>query len=184
MLGFNFYSPSPRCIAPEKARDIMRQLPPESFNVALFVNAARERVEEIVALGRRPDGKTGYRALQFHGEESPDFCRGWGVQIIKAFRMKEKASLAGIKKFPADFCLLDSWTEGYGGSGAPFPWEWLEGLDAGKIILSGGLKADNVADAIQKIHPFGVDVCSGVEARPGVKDHVKLKEFISAAKAA
>ncbi|HEX2928354.1 MAG TPA: N-(5'-phosphoribosyl)anthranilate isomerase, partial [Candidatus Binatia bacterium] len=82
------------------------------------------------------------------------------------------------------FFLLDSWSEGYGGSGAQFPWEWLEGLDAGKLILSGGLRVDNVADAIKKIRPFGVDVCSGVEARPGVKDHAKLKEFISAAKTA
>jgi len=184
MLGFNFYPPSPRAIAPEKARAIMERLPAESFNVALFVNAAKERVEEVIALGRRRDGRPGYRALQFHGEESAEFCRGWGLKIIKAFRMKEKASLCGIKDFPADFCLLDSWSEGYGGSGAPFPWEWLEGLDAAKIILSGGLTAQNVAHAIQKIRPFGVDVCSGVEARPGVKDHVKLKDFIAAAKAA
>jgi phosphoribosylanthranilate isomerase len=184
MLGFNFYPPSPRSVAPEKAREIIERLPAGSFNVALFVNAAKARVEEVLALGRRRDGSPGYRALQFHGEESADFCRGWGLPIIKAFRMKERASLAGIKNFPADFCLLDSWTEGYGGSGAPFPWEWLEGLDADKIILSGGLNAENVADAIKKIRPYGVDVCSGVEARPGIKDHVKLKEFISAAKAA
>jgi phosphoribosylanthranilate isomerase len=184
MLGFNFYPPSPRCIAPEKAREIMQRLPAGSFNVALFVNAARARVREVVSPGEASRAKQGYRALQFHGEESADFCRGWDLQVIKAFRMREKASLAGIGTFPADFCLLDSWTEGYGGSGSQFPWEWLEGLDAGKIILSGGLSTENVAQAIQKIHPFGVDVCSGVEARPGIKDHVKLKEFISAAKAA
>lgn len=183
MLGFNFYPPSPRCIAPKKAREIMQQLPADSFNVALFVNAAKERVKEVIALGRG-DGKPGYRALQFHGDESADFCRGWDLQIIKAFRIKEKASLAGIRSFPADFCLLDSWTKGFGGSGSQFPWEWLEGLDGAKIILSGGLNVENVADAIRKTHPFGVDVCSGVEARPGVKDHVKLKEFIAAAKAA
>lgn len=184
MLGFNFYPPSPRCIAPEKAHEILQQLPPESFNVALFVNAAKERVQDVIALGQRTDGKAGYIGLQFHGEESADFCRGWNLKIIKAFRIKEKASLAGMKSFPADFCLLDSWSEGYGGSGAQFPWEWLEGVDAGKLILSGGLRVDNVADAIKKIRPFGVDVCSGVEARPGVKDHAKLKEFISAAKTA
>jgi len=184
MLGFNFYPPSPRSIEPERARGILRELPAESFNVALFVNATKETVQEIIALGRRTDGKPGYRGLQFHGDESADFCRGWEQRIIKAFRVKEKASLAGIQNFPADFCLLDSWSEGYGGSGSQFPWDWLERLDTKKLILSGGLRVENVVDAIEKIHPFGVDVCSGVEARPGVKDHVKLKEFISAAKAA
>jgi len=184
MLGFNFYPPSQRSIEPEQAREIVRALPASSFNVALFVNAAKARVQEVIALGQRTNGRPGYDGLQFHGEESAHFCRGWEQKIIKAFRVKEKASLVGIENFPADFCLLDSWSEGYGGSGSQFPWDWLERLDTKKLILSGGLRMENVVDAIEKIHPFGVDVCSGVEARPGVKDHVKLKEFISAAKAA
>jgi phosphoribosylanthranilate isomerase len=78
--------------------------------------------------------------------------------------------------------LLDSWSPGYGGSGAAFPWQWLEGLDASKLILSGGLRVDNVGEAIRRIKPFGIDVCSGVEARPGIKDHGKLEEFIRVAK--
>jgi phosphoribosylanthranilate isomerase len=89
-----------------------------------------------------------------------------------------------MEAFPADFYLLDSWSQGFGGSGAPFPWEWLEGLNSEKIILSGGLTLGNVADAIQRIKPYAVDVCSGVEARPGIKDHEKLKEFILRAKGA
>ena len=96
--------------------------------------------------------------------------------------MKERSALDGLKNFPADFYLLDSWSAGYGGSGAPFPWQWLDGLAAGKLILSGGLGVDNVVEAIQRVRPYGVDVCSGVEARPGIKDHGKLKEFICAAK--
>ena len=104
--------------------------------------------------------------------------------MIKAFRIKEQASLAALTGFPADYYLLDSFSAGYGGSGKMFPWEWLGGIDSGKILLSGGLRVDNVAEAIGKIQPFGVDVCSGVEARPGIKDHGKLKEFIDAAKAA
>jgi phosphoribosylanthranilate isomerase len=79
---------------------------------------------------------------------------------------------------------LDSYSLGYGGSGTAFPWEWLNGIDASRLILSGGLSVDNVAAAIRRVRPFGVDVCSGVEARPGIKDHGKLKEFIAAAKAA
>ncbi|HET9549086.1 MAG TPA: phosphoribosylanthranilate isomerase [Candidatus Binatia bacterium] len=185
MLGFNFYPPSPRAIAPEKAREIIERLPPESFNVALFVNAARENVKQTIAYAEPvTNGRQAYSALQFHGEESADYCRGWDLQVIKAFRLKEKASLAALADFSADFYLLDSWSAGYGGSGAAFPWGWLDGLDASKLILSGGLEVDNVAVAIKQIHPFGVDVCSGVEARPGIKDHEKLKEFIIAAKSA
>ena len=179
MLGFNFYAPSPRAIAPEQAREITARLPAGSFNVALFVNERREKVIEVIAAAPRA-----YRGLQFHGEESAAYCQGWDMKVIKAFRLKEKAALAAINNFPADYYLLDSWSAGYGGSGSQFPWEWLDGLDAGKLILSGGLRVDNVAEAIRRIRPYGVDVCSGVEARPGFKDHGKLKEFIDAAKGA
>jgi phosphoribosylanthranilate isomerase len=183
-LGFNFYPPSPRYLAPEKARAIVRQLPADTWNVALFVNEAKERIRQVLAEGALQDGRSGYKGIQFHGDESPAECRAWDMQVIKAFRLKDKQSLEGIHNFPADYYLLDSWSAGYGGSGASFPWEWLEGFDTGKIILSGGLNLDNVADAIRRLHPYGVDVCSGVEVRPGVKDHEKIKHFISAAKEA
>ena len=184
MLGFNFYPPSPRYIAAEKAREILERLPADSFNIALFVNESREKVREIVARGELAAGRQAYRGLQFHGEESAAYCRGWDMKVIKAIRVKEKVSLDIMQDCFADFYLLDSFSPGYGGSGAQFPWQWLDGVDANKLILSGGLRADNVAQAIERIHPYGVDVCSGVEARPGVKDHGKLKEFISAAKGA
>ena len=184
ILGFNFYPPSPRCVAPQVARGIIERLPRDAFNVALFVNEPKMRVKEVLAAGRFSDGRLGYRGLQFHGEENGKYCQGWDVKVIKAFRIKERASLTALKSFPADYYLLDSFSAGYGGSGQMFPWEWLDGIDAGKILLSGGLRIDNVAEAIRKIHPFGVDVCSGVEARPGIKDHGKLKEFIDAAKGA
>jgi len=183
-LGFNFYPPSPRCIAPEKARAILSALPERSCNVALFVNEPKERVREILSSGLLADGRQAYSALQFHGEESAAYCRGWALKVIKAFRVKEQKSLEGIEAFPADFYLLDSWSPGYGGSGAAFPWEWLDGLATEKLILSGGLSLENVAEAVRRIQPYGVDVCSGVESRPGVKDHGKLKEFILAAKGA
>lgn len=181
ILGFNFYPPSPRCIAPAMAREIIACLPRDSFNVALFVNEPKARVNEVLAAGQMPDGRQGYRGLQFHGEEDGAYCQGWDLTVIKACRVKEPASLAALQDFPADYYLLDSFSAGYGGSGQLFPWEWLGGIDSSKIILSGGLRADNVAEAIGKIKPFGVDVCSGVESRPGVKDHGKLKEFIAAA---
>ena len=183
-LGFNFYSPSPRCIAPEQARAVLERLPEESFNVAVFVNEPKQKVREIIIHGELAHGRQAYSALQFHGEESDDYCRGWSMKVIKAFRVQGKKSLEGMEQFPADFYLLDSWSSGYGGSGAAFPWEWLEGLKTEKLILSGGLSIENVAEAIRRIRPYGIDVCSGVEARPGIKDHAKLKEFILAAKGA
>ena len=182
MLGFNFYQPSPRAIAAGKAREIIERLPATSFNVALFVNEAREKAEQVIAAGQLADGRPAYSGLQFHGDESAQYCRGWPMKVIKAFRLKEKDSLAGMKDFPADFYLLDSWTVGYGGSGSAFPWAWIDGLDSSKLILSGGLRVENVVEAIRRIRPFGVDVCSGVEARPGIKDYGKLKDFIDAAK--
>jgi len=182
MLGFNFYRPSPRAITADKAREILERLPADAFNVALFVNASRENVTDVIAAGKLAGGRQAYRGLQFHGEETAEYCCGWPLKVIKAFRLKEKDSLTGMKDFPADFYLLDSWSAGYGGSGAPFPWAWGEGLDTAKLILSGGLRVENVGEAIRRIRPFGVDVCSGVEAVPGIKDHGKLKDFIAAAK--
>ena len=180
-LGFNFYLPSPRCIAPAAAQAILMQLPATGFYVALFVNESRNRVNEVLGAGDHTR-QLGYRPVQFHGEETADNCRGWPVTVIKAFRMRDRQVANTIAQFPADYYLLDSWSPGYGGSGQSFPWEWLEGLDSGKIIMSGGLTIDNVTEAVRRIRPFGVDVCSGVEAKPGLKDHVKLKEFIAAAK--
>jgi phosphoribosylanthranilate isomerase len=183
VLGFNFYRPSPRFIAPEAARAILQDLPEGTCNAALFVNEQRPAVREVLRSSEWGERRA-YSWVQFHGEESADYCRGWNLKVVKAFRVKDKASLRGIFEFPADFYLLDSWSAGYGGSGRPFPWEWVEALDAEKLILSGGLSVENVEEAVRRIRPYGVDVCSGVEARPGIKDHAKLKEFILAAKAA
>jgi phosphoribosylanthranilate isomerase len=184
LLGFNFYSASARYVTPQAAREILKQLPTGSFNVAVFVNEPRDRVREVIDAGTISDDRPGFSALQFHGEEDADYCRGWNRTVIKAIRVRERSSLENIKTIAADFYLLDSFSAGYGGSGAQFPWQWLDGISASRLILSGGLRVDNVTEAIQRIRPFGVDVCSGVEVRPGVKDYGKLKEFISAAKAA
>jgi phosphoribosylanthranilate isomerase len=115
-LGFNFYPASPRCIAPERARAILRELPGSACHVALFVNETKERVREVLRFGQLEDGRQAFNSLQFHGEETADYCRGWGMKVIKAFRVKERKSLAGVAAFPADYYLLDSWSSGYGGS--------------------------------------------------------------------
>ncbi|MGH7823884.1 MAG: phosphoribosylanthranilate isomerase [Candidatus Binatia bacterium] len=184
VLGFNFYPPSPRFVGPEAARGILGELPDGTLSAALFVNEPKERVRAVLSHGELAEGRQAFGCLQFHGEENADYCRGWGLKVIKAFRLKERRSLHGIFEFPADFYLLDSWSPGYGGSGEPFPWEWLEGLNSEKLILSGGLTVENVVEAVRRVHPCGVDVCSGVETRPGIKDHAKLKDFILAAKGA
>ena len=183
-LGFNFYPPSPRYLTPQRARAILDELPPGVCRVAVFVNEPRITVEGILeqSAGDTPDAT--FSGVQFHGEEDPDFCQGWKVKVIKAFRVRDQESLARIGDYPADYYLLDSWSEGYGGSGASFLWSWIEGLDSARLILSGGLDLDNVRQAVRQVRPFGVDVCSGVEAKPGIKDHGKLKEFIHAAQTA
>ena len=157
-------------------------IPKNVLNLAVFENEAWVEAHHEIAAGQLADGRQGYRGLQFHGDETAQYCRGWNMKIIKAFRLKERDSLTAMKDFPADYYLLDSWSEGYGGSGTAFPWAWIEGVDPSKLIISGGLRVENVGDAIRRIRPFAVDVCSGVEARPGIKDHGKLKDFIDAAK--
>jgi phosphoribosylanthranilate isomerase len=179
-LGFNFYAPSPRCITPERAHDIMARLPAAVAKFALFVNEPEETIRRVLAAG----GGVGFSGVQLHGEESAEFCRGWDLTVIKAFRVKDRDSLQAMENFPADYYLVDTYAPGYGGSGEAFPWSWLEGLRSEKLILAGGLHAGNVAEAIRQVRPYGVDVCTGVEAAPGVKDHEKLKAFISAAKGA
>lgn len=182
-LGFNFYPPSPRYLSPDQAQTILAKLPPQVCRVAVFVNEPRERVSEILSQLHWLDGDEAMSAVQFHGDENGEYCRGWGLKVIKAIRVRGAESLLGLNAFPADLFLLDSWSEGYGGSGAKFRWSWIEDLDPGRLILSGGLDLDNIQQAVTQIRPFGVDVCSGVEAKPGIKDHGKLKEFIDAAKA-
>ena len=179
-LGFNFYPPSRRCITPEQAHDIMARLPEDVAKFALFVNEPEETIRRVLAAG----GGAGFSGVQLHGEESAEFCRGWDLTVIKAFRVKDRVSLRAMENFPADYYLVDTYAPGYGGSGEAFPWSWLEGLRSEKLILAGGLHTGNVAEAIRQVRPYGVDVCTGVEAAPGVKDHEKLKAFISAAKGA
>jgi len=179
--GLTFTPPSPRYLLPQQVHAIIEELPSHICRVAVFVNESKEKVKEILQ-PCRSDGKPSFSGAQFHGDEGQEYCRGWEVKVIKAFRVREKASLAGITEFPADYYLLDSWDPGYGGSGSTFLWRWIEGLDPSHLILSGGLNVKNVKEAVQQVRPYGVDVCSGVEARPGFKDHEKLKEFILTAK--
>jgi phosphoribosylanthranilate isomerase len=180
LLGFVFYEQSPRQISIEVAREIARQLPPTTLRVGVFVNP---KVEQVMFSLRICD----FAALQFHGEEKPQFCRQFGVPTIKAFRLRDADSLAPMAGYETDYFLLDSHVAGRpGGTGEAFDWELaVSAKQFNKpIFLAGGLTPENVAQAVRQVEPFGVDVSTGVEAAPGKKDHQKMRDFVAAVRAA
>ena len=175
-LGFIF-APSTRQVAPGAVRDIVRRLPPEILTIGVFRDHAPERVVEIV-------NGTGLRGAQLSGHESPDdakWVRERVPMVIKAFAAGER-SIANAKAYGADVVMLDAPSPG---SGQVFDWKLAEGVPDGvRFLLAGGLNPDNVAEAIARVRPWGVDVATGVEASPGKKDPRRLREFIAAAKSA
>jgi phosphoribosylanthranilate isomerase len=176
-LGFVFYKESPRHIFPEQAAVIIRQLPPFVQTVGLFVNEALDTVNETAV-------QCGLDIIQLHGDESPEFCAAVRRRVIKAFRVKDFTCLDSMKDYRAAAFLLDAWSPiAQGGTGLTFNWEVAAGAaQTNCIILAGGLTPDNVADAILQVRPYGVDVSSGVESKPGKKCREKMTTFIHAAK--
>jgi phosphoribosylanthranilate isomerase len=173
-LGFNFYKKSPRCIEPSKAAEIIEQLPPFIVPVGVFVNEREDKLREILA-------STGIQAVQFHGDESPEFCQRFGGRVIKAFQVKDKESLKNMAHYRVGAFLLDSYKDGVrGGTGVTFDWHLaVVAKTFGKVILAGGLTPENVAEAVKLVQPYGVDVAGGVEKEKGIKDHAKLRKFIA-----
>ena len=174
-LGFNFFPPSPRYIDPGAANAIIRRLPPFSVTVGLFVNV--ERTEVLAKTARF----AGVEVIQLHGDESPDYCgelSGW--PLIKALRIGEDPVCEDLGKYPVRAFLLDVKDELlFGGTGKSFDWKLAQNIDRTRpVILAGGLRPDNIREAIRLVQPYGVDVCSGVEREPGKKDPVKLAEFM------
>jgi phosphoribosylanthranilate isomerase len=177
-LGFNFYDRSPRFIPTKVAAEISRALPPFTLRVGVFVNPSEELVLRAI-------GECGLSLLQFHGDEPPDFCTQFGLMSMKAFRMRDAGSLKELPEYRTDAWLLDAYaSDALGGTGERFNWDLAtEVQKLGKpVFLAGGLTPENVAEAIRKVNPFGVDVSSGVESSPGKKDHAKVRAFIKAAK--
>ncbi|MSN27284.1 MAG: phosphoribosylanthranilate isomerase [Geobacter sp.] len=177
-LGFVFFERSPRNIFPEQAAAIIRQLPPFVQTVGLFVN------EQLTVVNGIAD-RCGLDLIQLHGEESPGFCSGVKHRVIKAFRVKDAASLDHMPDYNVAACLLDAWSPAaHGGTGETFNWEIAAAAAAvsSRIILAGGLTPENVAEAVEAVHPYAVDVSSGVESAPGKKDPVKIRNFIQNAR--
>jgi phosphoribosylanthranilate isomerase len=179
-LGFVFYPPSPRCVTPDQAEQMIQRLPPFVTTVGLFVDVPPDIVHDIALW-------CGLDRVQLHGRETPEFCARVRRPVIKAFRIKNADSLADLPGYRVAAYLLDAYVEGAlpGGTGASFAWELAARVKPhGPVILAGGLTPENIAAAIAQIHPYGVDVSSGVECAPGIKDHRKIREFIQRAKAA
>ncbi len=179
-LGFVFYPPSPRYVTPEQASLIIRTLPPFITTVGLFVDVPVETVNSMAA-------QCGLDRIQLHGREPPDFCCRVVRPVIKAFRIKNAESLLSLPSYRVAAYLLDAYVEGAlpGGTGASFSWELAaQAKPNGPVILAGGLTPENVEEAIVRIRPYGVDVSTGVERVPGVKDQDKVRTFIARAKTA
>jgi phosphoribosylanthranilate isomerase len=179
-LGFIFYKKSPRYIDPEAARIIIEQLPPFVDTVGVFVDRDREEVEEIIRYCQ-----LGY--AQLHGKESAKYCERLArfaapCQVLKALRVGDHLQAADIAPYNEHVkgFLLDTFQKNMvGGTGKPFDWSLIERLELQKTyILAGGLDVDNVAQAIAAVHPYGLDVNSGVEKSPGHKDHARIRAFV------
>lgn len=177
-IGLMFYRPSPRYISLGRARDIARQTPAFVTTVAVFVNPSREEVEEVI---RECD----IALLQFHGEEAPEFCASFSRPYVKVARIRPGLDLikylspyAAAKAWMLDAFHDDLW----GGTGGAFDWGVVPNNMAKPVILSGGLTADNIPDAIRRLRPHAVDVSTGVEISKGVKDAAKIAAFMKAVK--
>ena len=173
-IGLVFYPPSPRFLSLERAREIRDALPPFVQSVALFVNADAAQVSQVIG-GVHP------ALLQFHGEETPEFCAQFGLPYVKACRVKAGVSaLEYLRPFSgAAAWLFDSHVPEYGGVGEGFDLSLMPAVKEKPVILSGGLSQANVAAAIRRVKPWGVDVSSGVESAKGIKDAARIAGFIA-----
>ena len=177
-VGFIFYKKSPRSVTMQAVREIVLELPPFVDSVGVFVNETAEQINKIA-------DRCNLDRVQLHGDESPAFCKKIRRRVIKVIRVKDIQSLKKLSDYPVSSFLLDTFSEDqYGGTGKVFDWNLAYSAKKyGPIILAGGLTPINVRQAIQRIQPYGVDVCSGVESQPGIKDHKKMKAFLKNVKA-
>jgi phosphoribosylanthranilate isomerase len=177
-IGLNFYPRSPRCVSVEVAADIAAALPASVCAVGIFVDAGRDHIADVAA-------RVGLGAIQFHGDEPPALCAGWHCKTIKAVRVDGPQALATATAYAVDYVLADAHVTGQrGGTGQRVPLEWLVGVPSDRLILAGGLTPDTVAEAVRAVRPAAVDVASGVESAPGIKDPKKVERFIANARTA
>ena len=177
-LGFNFYQPSARYITPRSARAIIDQLPDSILKVGVFVNESQPALTQIA-------NESGIKALQLHGDESPDYCHQLAseFQVIKTLAVSDQLDPKLAQAFDVDAIMLDTRDNKLrGGTGRAFDWSIAEEIKrlVPKLYLAGGLSPENVAAAIETVRPFAVDACSGLEVKPGVKNHERMHAFVAA----
>jgi len=172
LLSFNFYPKSPRYIQPEKAAQIITKLPAFIDIAGVFVNSSLEEIRNTI-------DQCQLNWVQLHGDESPQFCSAllWhNVRTMKAIRVKDKGDIDRAQSYLTDAILLDAFNpQKYGGTGLTFDWNII-GHVTRRVFLAGGINPDNAAKAV-KLGVYGIDVCSGIEAQPGKKDHKKMKKL-------
>jgi phosphoribosylanthranilate isomerase len=173
-LGFNFWPGSKRHVTPAAARQIISRLPPFVTPVGVFVNQSEGEMRAVAA-------ETGIQVFQLHGDEPPELCSRLPLPVVKAIPVDQVATLSRLLSYEVQAFLLDTPSRGYGGTGRPFDWSLAEGVsEVAPVILAGGLTPENVADAIRAVRPWAVDVASGVESSPGVKDAERMSRFFTA----
>ena len=173
-LGFIFHKKSPRYVSPSRAKKIIEELPPFVSPVGVFVDSSQRAINDICRF-------TKINTIQLHGNETPEFCKRMNkvYYVIKAFRVGFDFDVRIVKKYECMAYLFDTYKEGVdGGTGETFNWDILTGCEFDKpFILSGGLQSDNIQDAIKKVKPYAVDVSSGLEKSPGIKNPRKVRAF-------
>jgi len=179
MIGLNFYPRSKRCITLERAREIVAVVPANVWRVGVFVNATRDEIEQA-------QRALALDAIQLHGDEAPEMGRGFAVPVIRALRLTTPEDAArGVASYVADYFLCEGDTgAAYGGAGASFDWQWARAVPRERLVVAGGLTPENVAATVRTLRPFAVDVASGVESSPGVKDPARMAALVAHAKAA
>ena len=179
-IGLVFYAKSPRAVTVEQALDCVSSIAPFVSVVALFVNEPAQSIERILKT-------VPVDVLQFHGDETPEFCAQFGRPFLKALRVQPSTDIVSLSAqySSARGILLDAWQQGVpGGTGKTFDWALATGVFPKSIVLAGGLNPENVAGAIEQVRPAAVDVSGGVELEPGIKSRSAIKDFISAVRAA
>jgi phosphoribosylanthranilate isomerase len=177
-LGLVIYQKSPRYVDIDQAATIRAAINDSVLAIALLVNPSEDLVNQVITQVK-PD------YIQFHGDETPEFCQQFNYPFIRAVRMRDGLDIdAEVAAYNAEGgFLFDAWSDDlYGGTGHSFDWSRLPTTTDYKLILAGGLTPDNVAEAIAKTEPYMVDVSGGVEASPGIKDPIKVKAFVAQAK--
>jgi phosphoribosylanthranilate isomerase len=174
ILGFNFYKPSSRYIAPEHAREIINTLPDSILTVGVFVNDGSPDAVRSIA------NQSGVKAVQLHGDESPDYCRALN-SVIKTFSVSENFDIKQLESYEVDAIMLDTKDNRLrGGTGRVFDWSVAQQVSQliPKLYLAGGLSPENITEAIEMVQPYAVDACSSLEDKPGIKNHERMRVFV------